>query len=155
MEAAKRIQMIIETAEAAADGIIAEAEAEAERYVDQVRSKSDLEAADHAHAMAALSRSLIAQAEVLSRESERLLRMIDSIDLEALPPVTAEVKTLPSLAPEPDPFSPGARLLATQMAVAGASRDEVHDRLSNEFGVADLEPLLDYVFGTGDRENAE
>lgn len=46
-----------------------------------------------------------------------------------------------------DPASPGARLLATQMAVAGSSRDEIESRLRNEFGIQDAGPMLDAILG--------
>jgi hypothetical protein len=43
--------------------------------------------------------------------------------------------------------SAGARLLATQMAVAGSSRDEIESRLRNEFGIDDAEAMLDSILG--------
>lgn len=47
-----------------------------------------------------------------------------------------------------DPGSPaGARLLATQMAVAGNSREEIEERLRNEFGIEDTVPILDAILG--------
>jgi len=45
------------------------------------------------------------------------------------------------------PPSAGARLLATQMAVAGSSRDEIESRLRNEFGIQDAGPMLDAILG--------
>lgn len=45
------------------------------------------------------------------------------------------------------PASAGARLLATQMAVAGSSRDEIASRLENEFGIADSRAMLDGILG--------
>lgn len=56
-------------------------------------------------------------------------------------------------APAPEPkgpteeFSAGARLLATQMAVAGSTRGDIHDRLANDFGIKDPKPLLDSILG--------
>jgi vacuolar-type H+-ATPase subunit H len=41
----------------------------------------------------------------------------------------------------------GARLLATQMAVAGNSREEIEERLRNEFGIEDTVPILDAILG--------
>jgi hypothetical protein len=41
----------------------------------------------------------------------------------------------------------GIRLLATQMAVAGSSRDEIEARLQGEFGVTDAESVLHHVLG--------
>ncbi|MEK6277120.1 MAG: hypothetical protein AABM29_03795 [Actinomycetota bacterium] len=44
-------------------------------------------------------------------------------------------------------FSDGARLLATQMAVAGSSRVEIEHRLRTEFGIEDAAPILDGILG--------
>jgi vacuolar-type H+-ATPase subunit H len=45
------------------------------------------------------------------------------------------------------PPSEGARLLATQMAVAGSNRAEIESRLQNEFGIRDTGPMLDAILG--------
>jgi len=54
-------------------------------------------------------------------------------------------------APPRRPFgsqpSEGARLLATQMAVAGSNREEIQSRLSHEFGIHDTGPMLDAILG--------
>lgn len=47
------------------------------------------------------------------------------------------------------PPSEGARLLATQMAVAGASREEILARLHDEFGIDDPGPLVSGILGPG------
>jgi hypothetical protein len=53
--------------------------------------------------------------------------------------------------PEPRPVhadSPaGARLLATQMAVSGSSREEIAARLRNGFEVEDADGILDAILG--------
>ena len=57
--------------------------------------------------------------------------------------------------PEPDPAElepaasapAGARLLATQMAVSGSSRDEIEARLRNGFAIADPHAILDAILG--------
>jgi vacuolar-type H+-ATPase subunit H len=41
----------------------------------------------------------------------------------------------------------GARLLATQMAVSGSSREEIASRLRNGFEIDDPEPILDAILG--------
>jgi cell division septum initiation protein DivIVA len=43
--------------------------------------------------------------------------------------------------------SDGARLLTTQMAVAGSSRAEIERRLQSEFGIRDTGPMLDAILG--------
>ena len=54
--------------------------------------------------------------------------------------------------PEAEPSAPAggpanARVVAIQMAVAGASRGEVDAQLRERFGIADTAPILDDVFG--------
>jgi vacuolar-type H+-ATPase subunit H len=41
----------------------------------------------------------------------------------------------------------GARLLATQMAVSGSSREEIESRLRSGFAIADTRPILDAILG--------
>jgi hypothetical protein len=41
----------------------------------------------------------------------------------------------------------GARLLATQMAVSGSSREEIGRKLRNGFGIEDTSPILDAILG--------
>jgi vacuolar-type H+-ATPase subunit H len=41
----------------------------------------------------------------------------------------------------------GARLLATQMAVSGSSREEIEARLRSGFSIADARPILDAILG--------
>jgi vacuolar-type H+-ATPase subunit H len=58
-----------------------------------------------------------------------------------------------SPSPEPD-FEPasngtpaGARLLATQMAVSGSTREEIEQRLRSGFAIADTTSILDAILG--------
>jgi hypothetical protein len=44
----------------------------------------------------------------------------------------------------------GARLLATQMAVSGSSREEIAKRLRNGFEIEDTAPILDAILGPED-----
>lgn len=41
----------------------------------------------------------------------------------------------------------GVRVLATQMATAGSTEQEIESRLRSEFGVSDPSPVLDELFG--------
>jgi vacuolar-type H+-ATPase subunit H len=188
VDATRRINEIIDDADRQAGQIIMNAEVEARRYVQEVRKKTDQEAAEYARAMASLSEALISQAEALKRESERLLAGVGEYEgeyradghrsdavyaepgfgaqadgeielrqsgngvahLEPVPTAETAVKLPPD--PEGDleqDYSAGARLLATQMAVAGSTRGDIRDRLVNDFGIADPEPLLDSILGAG------
>jgi vacuolar-type H+-ATPase subunit H len=64
---------------------------------------------------------------------------------------TYERATAPDPAPElePEPISTpaGARLLATQMAVSGSSREEIAARLHSGFAIADTASILDAILG--------
>jgi vacuolar-type H+-ATPase subunit H len=67
------------------------------------------------------------------------------------PPVPPEPEP-PASEPEPEPASQGgtpaaARLLATQMAVSGASREEIENRLRVGFEIDDTAPILDAILG--------
>ena len=127
----------------------------------------------HAEAMEALSRSLREQADELSREATRLLADTVEFDATVAPPeieiVPFEAGSLdqhevpldeivledPAEPAVPDPaeplseYSPGARLLATQMAISGASREMVRERLIHDFDTAEPDALLDSIFGPG------
>ncbi len=49
--------------------------------------------------------------------------------------------------PESNGSPAGARLLATQMAVSGSSREEIEARLRNGFAIADTQSILDAILG--------
>lgn len=51
---------------------------------------------------------------------------------------------------EPESVSEGAKLLITQMAVAGGSREEIAGRLQRDFGINDTERVLQELFGARD-----
>ncbi|HSS34573.1 MAG TPA: hypothetical protein VLL27_14965 [Solirubrobacterales bacterium] len=83
---------------------------------------------------------------------------------EPLPaPAPAPEQPLPpeqQLPPEPLPPEPaslhqdspaGARLLATQMAVSGNSREEIAARLRNGFRIEDTDAILDAILGPEER----
>lgn len=53
----------------------------------------------------------------------------------------------PDLESEPAGNPAGARLLATQMAVSGSSREEISERLRSGFAIADTTAILDAILG--------
>jgi hypothetical protein len=70
--------------------------------------------------------------------------------LKPVDPVPAE--PVEAAGPEADSTLSGesaapARLLATQMAVAGSSRAEIESRLRSEFGIEDVDGMLDAILG--------
>jgi vacuolar-type H+-ATPase subunit H len=71
------------------------------------------------------------------------------------PPAPPEAPLPPQPAPEftpPQQDSPaGARLLATQMAVSGNSREEIAARLRNGFQIENTDSILDAILGPKER----
>ena len=132
-DAAKRLAVIVDAAERAAAGVIDDAEAQAQRHLDEARDRAD---------------RIVA---------ERLRELADQLD----PPSAAErrighlkpVEPAGDGGPAEEPLAPrrsgsaGARLLATQMAVSGASRQEIEERLRGGFEIEDTSEILDAILG--------
>jgi hypothetical protein len=102
--------------------------------------------------VATLSDDLIARARAIASRSDELLHLLEDARLRLLEPADGRTSQRRA-APEPAPkrrktssrsgeVSEGLRLLTTQMSVAGADRDEIAERLREEFGVDDAEPIL-------------
>ena len=215
----QRIELIIEAAEKAAAGIIADAEAQARSYLEQSRVRADQIATERSAGLSELADSLMTRAESVKQQSADLIEALEAARAQiaarlsedvTIPPLAdtpaaqeaaepgqdaaprlapvAPVErggrggfrrslppsprskspsptlrttrrrsqtraggrgALPRAAPSPpaSPPSAGARLLATQMAVAGSSREEIASRLENEFGIADPDAMLDGILG--------
>ena len=197
----QRIELIIEAAERAAAGIIADAEAQARSYLEQSRVRADQIATERSAGLSELADSLMTRAESVKEQSADLIEALESARAQiaaklsedvSIPPLedtpaaeaaaapggvaapeaagesaepeasaaVEEPDPAPEPVPEPPPPAPsapaarptgpasaGARLLATQMAVAGSSRDEIASRLENEFGIADPDEMLDGILG--------
>jgi hypothetical protein len=171
-DTAERLEAIVEAAERAAAGVIDDAEQQARRYLAQAKAEAEREAEGRVGELSALIDTLLGQAISLRREAERLQATLEEararIDgVEAPPPeeptqaprLRAVVPTEPpaqgprpvEAAPAPDPErradASGARLLATQMAVSGSSREEIAERLRNGFEIEDTDAILDAILG--------
>lgn len=129
---AERLAAIVEAAERAAAQVIDDAEAQARRELEEASARAD---------------RIVA---------ERLRALADELD----PPTTE--KPAPHLRPvEPGgegeaprqrrSSSAGARILATQMAVSGSSREEIERRLRSGFDIEDTSEILDAILGPEDR----
>lgn len=159
---AARLAEIVAAAERAATQVIDEAEREAQRQLADAQVQTE--------ALAAQTDSLIAQAEEIRQRSEQLLtaltrlkgaleadpatpRPIRGSHLSAVAPVDeageepAEEQPAPRSLREQQEGPAGARLLATQMAVSGSSREEIAARLRNGFEIDDPEAILDAILG--------
>lgn len=124
---AERLAAIVEAAERAASKVIDDAEEEARRKLEDASARAD---------------RLVA---------ERLRSIADELDppaaSRAAEPYLKPVETAPEQAPVPRSGSAGARLLATQMAVSGSSREEIEQRLRSAFEIEDTSEILDAILG--------
>ena len=125
---AERLAAIVEAAEQAAAKVIDDAEEQARQQLREASARAD---------------RIVA---------ERLRALADELD----PPADAAARREPHLRPvEAQPEAPSsprssaaaARLLATQMAVSGASREEIEQRLRSGFEIGDASEILDAILG--------
>lgn len=124
--AAERLAAIVDAAERAASGVIDEAEEQARRHLEEARTRAD---------------RIVA---------ERLRELADQLDPPAAAPADSHLRPVespPEAAAPARGGSAGARLLATQMAVSGSSREEIEQRLRSGFEVEDAAEILDAILG--------
>jgi hypothetical protein len=125
---AERLAAIVEAAEKAAAKVIDDAEEQARRQLLDASARAD---------------RIVA---------ERLRALADELDPRLAPRHEPHLKPVEA-APEPEPIpgqrsgSSGARLLATQMAVSGSSREEILQRLQSGFDIEDASGMLDAILG--------
>ena len=136
--AAERIAAIIDAAEQAASKVIDDAEAQARLHLEEATARADRVVAERLRALADELDPLTA-----SSRSEPHLRSVE--------PLSAELdgggeREMPSALPG-RASSAGARLLATQMAVSGSSREEIEARLRSGFEIEDTSEILDAILG--------
>ncbi|MGB7685928.1 MAG: hypothetical protein WBL45_09125 [Solirubrobacterales bacterium] len=163
-EAAERIERVVEAAERAAETVIDDAEKRAKAYLSGAQAEADRVASERLASLTELTDTLLSQAEAIGRQAEGLLATIEQVKteigadagkLQALEdPPRERTSHLTAVAEPEDPQpeqgqgSPaGARLLATQMAVSGNSREEIELRLRNGFEIADTTAILDAILG--------
>lgn len=169
-DTSERLESIVEAAERAAESVIDDAETQARKYLAQARAEADQLAGEKIGDLSDLIDVLLAQALSLRQETERLQVTLEvardrieaggepvgeerSRDLEeepAIPRLRAVGGEEQSPDPEPQgrrSDAAGARLLATQMAVSGSSREEIEQRLRNGFQIEDTDAILDAILG--------
>jgi hypothetical protein len=130
-EAAARLAEIVEAAEIAASKVIDDAEEEARRRLDEARDRAD-------RIIAERLRELADQLDPAAR-SEPAAPQLESVEWPSVPDVEPRAEQRTSTA--------AARLLATQMAVCGAGREEIEARLRKGFDLDDTSKLLDAILG--------
>ncbi|HWJ42443.1 MAG TPA: hypothetical protein VNR67_03325 [Solirubrobacterales bacterium] len=173
---AERLEAIVEAAERAAEKVIDDAEAQARRYLAQTRAEADRLAESRASELSDLIETLLGQAHSLRGEAERLQATLEAARgrIAGTAPAEEFVGELPdeleAPAPEAKPRlraviveeaagsdpaarrsdAAGARLLATQMAISGSSREEIAQRLRKGFEIEDADAILDAILGPED-----
>jgi vacuolar-type H+-ATPase subunit H len=174
---AERLAAIVEAAERAAVKVIDDAEKQARQHLEQAQAEAERAVADRLASLSDLTDSLVAEAESIRSQSERLLssleeakrrlaaeagageadrnseRLSRSSHLTAVAAVegpAAAAPAEPQRGAEERGTPAGARLLATQMAVSGNSREEIEARLRNGFDIEDTASILDAILGPED-----
>lgn len=132
-DAARRLATIVDAAERAAQSVIDDAEEKARRHLEEARAHAD---------------GVVA---------ERLRQLADELDPRATDEQTPHLRSVEAGGEEDGDGQParrsssaGARLLATQMAVSGAGREEIETRLRRGFEIEDTSEILDAILGPED-----
>jgi nicotinic acid mononucleotide adenylyltransferase len=142
-DAAQRLATIVDAAERAAASVIDDAEKQARSHLDQARDRADRIVAERL-------RELADELDPPGAGEHRVghLKPVE----DASEPVDSDEQV--AAAEEPPAQrrsgSAGARLLATQMAVSGARRAEIEERLRNGFEIEDTGEILDAILGPED-----
>jgi hypothetical protein len=127
---AERLAAIVEAAEQAAAKVIDDAEEQAHRQLSEASARAD---------------RIVA---------ERLRALADELDPQTSGPREPHLRPVAEAtaesAPGPRSGAAGARLLATQMAVSGSSREEIAARLRSGFEIEDTSEILDAILGPED-----
>jgi hypothetical protein len=148
-QAAQRLAVIVDAAERAALNVIDGAEKEAQRYLQEAQARADQ----------IVAQQLREAADKLDggrgSDDDRaapLLRPVDSPS-EPGPEAVSDAEgprpggALRAAEPPARDGSAAARLLATQMAVSGSSREEIEQRLRRGFEIEDTSEILDAILG--------
>lgn len=168
VEAAERAaESVIDDAEAQARRYLAQAQAEADRLAENRTT----ELSDLIETLLGQAHSLRREAESLQATLEEARERIDNSGSEEAVPARSEEPDEPGEPEaEDESTSPrlravvfeetavveegtrrsdaaGARLLATQMAISGSSREEIAHRLRNGFEIEDTDAILDAILG--------
>jgi vacuolar-type H+-ATPase subunit H len=168
---AERLAAIVEAAERAAVTVIDDAEAQARQRLEEAQAEADGLIAGRLGSLAELTDSLLDQAEAIRGQAERLVFALQEAQrrLEIEEPSAGEQRPparpshLTAVAPVGGRLAAvestelglngdlrtaaGARLLATQMAVSGSSREEIEQKLRNGFEIEDTASILDAILG--------
>ncbi len=150
-EAAERLAKIVNAAERAAEQVIDDAEAKARQVLAEAESEAEQ---IRGEALAALERARRELDALGADEAEQPPPPSRTSHLSAVPvpePPAPTLEAAPVAIPDPprggNGTPAGARLLATQMAVSGSSREEIESRLRSGFEIEDTAAILDAILG--------
>jgi vacuolar-type H+-ATPase subunit H len=169
---AQRLAAIVEAAERAAVKVIDDAEEEARGRLERAEAEADQLVAGRLAELDELTDSLISQAATVCAQSEQLIASLEQARRQLGPEggsgqaerrqPDSRPSHLSAVDPVADPAAPaptvlrpatgetpaaGARLLATQMAVSGSSREEIEAKLRNGFEIEDTASIVDAILG--------
>lgn len=130
-DAAQRLATIVDAAERAAAGVIDDAEEQARAQIEEAGDRADRIVAER---LRELADQLDPQGEVAPDRRGGHLRSVEG-DVDGDSPTQRRSG------------SAGARLLATQMAVSGAGREEIEAKLRSGFEIEDAGAILDAILG--------
>jgi DivIVA domain-containing protein len=164
-DASTRVQAIVEAAEASAQQLRDDAGREATAHVERVAEAARELLAKIERAHAELDRLLAgarASAESLTNLLDELRRDASAVGGRPVPPAdepaaAARAADVPAAAAAPaangarSDDEAGARLVALNMALEGAPRDETGRYLAEHFELPDLDGLLDEVYASAGR----
>jgi vacuolar-type H+-ATPase subunit H len=163
--AAERIEAIVEAAERAAESVIDDAETQAAGYLSEAQAEADRVVAERLAALSELTDSLLERADEIRRQTESMVELLEAAKADTetrteparrshLSAVAAPEDPAPEVTEQGAPGGAGAtgtpagaRLLATQMAISGSSREEIELRLRNGFEIEDTTAILDAILG--------
>lgn len=148
-DAAQRLATIVDAAERAAESVIDDAEARAQQHLEEALARADRMVAERL-------RELADQLDPPARGERRTAHLQPVVetangatetDGENTGVEAEDERSLDESLTPRRAGSAGARLLATQMAVSGASRDEIETRLRSGFEIDDTNEILDAILG--------
>lgn len=154
-DAAERLATIVAAAERAAEQVIDDAERRAQQMLAEAEAESARIRGELLELVDRLARELGSDAAPAPVRGNHLSAVpLTEPDPRPAPPASAPLEpdvplepAAPKLAEPSTGSAAGARLLATQMAVSGSSREEIEARLRNGFEIEDTSAILDAILG--------
>ena len=142
-----RLQNVMTAVQRAADAIRADAEEQAQRQLFEAQQKADMMTSERVRMISDLTDDLIEHASIVRDHSELMVTALE----RAVAGVGSRLQEISDSTPgQPgaagEDVSAAVLLRATQLAIAGHSRESIADQIRTEFSV-DPEPVLQQVLG--------